>query len=334
MVTMKLALLALTASAAFAQSWTPQTSGVTASLRGVSAVSDTVVWASGSGGTWLLTTDGGDTWHSGKVAGAERLDFRAIHAFDPKTAIVLSIGNGESSRVYKTTDAGATWKLLFTNPDAKGFFDGIAFWDARHGILCGDPVDGHTVIYTTDDGGDHWDRQITPDAVGAEGAFAASNTSMTLHGSSEVWLGTTAARVWHSTDRGRTWKTAATPVRNDGSSSGIFSVAFLDSKTGIAVGGDYSKDKEDKQNIAITKDGGATWTAPDARPAGFRSAAAWVGDKKMWVVTGTSGSDVSLDGGATWKNFDTGSFNALAFVSSKAGWAVGGRGRIARFRID
>jgi photosystem II stability/assembly factor-like uncharacterized protein len=156
---MKLLLVSFCAAwAAYAQSWIPQTSGTTASLRGVSAVNAQVVWASGSAGTYLITRDGGATWRAAQVPGAERLDFRAVWALDENTGFLLSIGTGDISRIYKTTDSGAHWTLLFTNPDAKGFFDGIAFWDRDHGIAAGDPVDGHTVIFTTDDGGEHWQR--------------------------------------------------------------------------------------------------------------------------------------------------------------------------------
>ena len=322
----------LSAFDAAAQSWVPQTSGTNASFRGIHALSAQTVWVSGTGGTYLITTDGGATWRAGKVAGAERLDFRAVWAFDERTAYLLSIGTGEQSRIYKTTDGGANWKLLFTNPDAKGFFDGIAFWDSAHGIVAGDTVDGRTTIFTTADAGETWQRQNSPEAVGgAEGAFAASNTSIALYGAHDVWVGTTAARVLHSSDNGRTWTAVTTPARHDSQNAGIFSVAFRDSLHGIAVGGDYSKDKEARDNIAVTSDGGKTWTAPAGGPAGFRSAVAWVPDRKIWVVTGTSGSDVSTDDGASWKQFDATSYNGLAFVSG-AGWAVGGRGRIAGFK--
>jgi photosystem II stability/assembly factor-like uncharacterized protein len=318
---------------AHAQSWIPQTSGTTASLRGVSAVSAQVVWASGTAGSYLITRDAGATWRAAQVPGAEKLDFRAVWAFDDRTAFLLSIGTGDQSRIYKTTDAGAHWKLLFTNPDAKGFFDGIAFWDRRHGIVAGDPVDGHTVIFTTDDAGEHWQRQSTAAAAGSEGAFAASNTSLALSGKHEVWLGTTAAHVLHSKDNGRTWTAAQTPVRSDSGNAGVFSVAFSDPMHGIAVGGDYSKAKEPEKNIAITTDGGKTWTAPTGQPpAGFRSAVAYVSGKKLWIATGTSGSSISLDNGANWKEFDATGYNAMAFVSSGAGWAVGPRGRIAVLR--
>jgi photosystem II stability/assembly factor-like uncharacterized protein len=334
--TMKL-LLALCFTATLpAQTWAPQTSNTRASLRGVSAVDAGAVWASGSGGTYLATTDGGVTWRAAKVPGAETLDFRGIRAIDARTVFLMSAGSGGLSRIYKTSDAGLHWTLLFTNPDPKGFFDAIAFWDARHGIVVGDQVDGRAAILTTGDGGVTWQRRSPPPALPNEGSFAASNTCLTLFGKRDAWFatgGTAAARVFHSKDRGRTWTVAATAMRSDGPSAGVFSLAFADARHGIAVGGDYSKDKEDRQNIALTSDGGRTWSAPPgAGPRGFRSAVAWLPARELCIVTGTSGSDVSSDGGQTWKLFDTGAYNAMSFVPGGDGWAVGPQGRIARFQ--
>jgi photosystem II stability/assembly factor-like uncharacterized protein len=333
---MKLLLALCFAMCLAAQTWAPQISNTRASLRGVFAVDSRNVWASGSGGTWLVTTDGGATWRTGKVPDAEGLDFRGIRAIDARTVYLMSSGPGDKSRIYKTSDAGEHWALEFTNTDPKGFFDAIAFWDAEHGIVVGDQLDGRAEVLTTGDGGASWQRQSPPQGLPNEGSFAASNTCLTLMGKSGAWFGTGgqgAARVFHSTDRGRTWTVATTPVRNDGAAAGIFSLAFADARHGIAVGGDYSKDKEDRQNIAFTSDGGATWSgAAGAGPMGFRSAIAWLPGRKLWVVTGTSGSDVSSDGGKTWKLFSGDADNAMSFVASGDGWAVGPQGRIARFQ--
>jgi photosystem II stability/assembly factor-like uncharacterized protein len=327
--------LMLLPAAAMAQSWIPQTSGVTASLRGVSAVNARVAWASGAGGAWLRTIDGGADWQSAQVPGAEDLDFRAVAALDEQTAWLLSIGAGAKSRIYKTSDAGAHWTEQFVNLDAKGFFDGLAFWDTAHGIALGDPVDGRFVVLVTGDGGGHWERRPTPPALPGEGAFAASNTSLAVRGQNEVWFGTggpQAARVFHSRDGGHTWSVSATPVRSDGASAGIFSLAFRDARHGIAVGGDYAKPAENAGNIALTADGGETWPAPTGTPpAGFRSAVAWLPDRRAWIVTGTSGSDISTDDGNSWHTFDESNYNAISFAPG-AGWAVGPRGRIAVFR--
>jgi photosystem II stability/assembly factor-like uncharacterized protein len=310
---------------AAAQTWTPQTSSTTASLRGIAAVSDHIAWASGTGGTYLLTTDGGSTWKSAQVPGAEALDFRDVHALDERTAWLMAAGTGDKARMYRTTDGGAHWTLQFTNPDPTGFFDAIAFWDAKRGLVLGDPVDGHSVVLATDDGGDHWRRVETPPALPNEGAFAASGTCLIVAGGREAWFGTGAARVFHTADGGRSWTVAETPVRHDGPAAGIFSLAFAGGR-GIAVGGDYSKPQEDAHNIAITTDGGKSWTEPKSRPSGFRSAVAYVPSIRAWIAVGTSGSDISTDGGQTWKRFEGTAYNAIGWP-----WAVGPKGAIAKF---
>lgn len=328
---MKRALPALFCCAALAQSWQPQTSGTRASLRSVSAVSDRVAWASGTGGTYLVTTDGGTTWQAAKVPGAEKLDFRAVRAVDARTAWLMSIGTGPLSRVYKTTDGGKHWELQFTNPDAQGFFDCMAFWDRRHGILAGDVVEGAIPVFMTEDGGIHWQRIGMPAALPGEGLFAASNSTLITGGKLEAWIGTTRARVYHlAGDRVGIFQT---PVRADRESAGIFSIAFADARRGMAVGGDYTKASDGANNIAVTADGGVTWTAPPSGPAGFRSAVVYLRKLKAWLATGPSGSDISFDNGKSWKTFDSGNYNALGF-SGDEGWAVGPNGRIARWRMD
>jgi photosystem II stability/assembly factor-like uncharacterized protein len=321
---------ALTAVVAFGQSWLAQQSGTTVELRGVMAVSTTVVWASGSKGTFLRTVDGGATWKSALVPVAADAEFRAVWALDAQTAILLSIGKGEKSRVYKTADAGERWNLLYTNPDPDGFFDAIAFWDASHGILLGDPVKGRFLVMTTEDGGVTWKREKGPSAMSKEGAFAASNSCLIVRGAREAWFATSDARVFRSADGGETWSTEKTTM-NRGESAGIFSLAFSDGIHGIAVGGDYKNPRDSQGNAALTSNGGKSWTAPEMPPHGYRSGVAYFAAKKMWIAVGTSGSDVSVDDGKTWKQFDSGNYNAVSF-SDGAGWAVGPKGAVARFK--
>jgi photosystem II stability/assembly factor-like uncharacterized protein len=323
-------------SIAQAQTWTIHSSGTTASLRGVSAVNAKVVWASGTGGTYLETTDGGASFRAAVVPGGEQLDFRGVHAVDQRTAYLLSSGEGDKSRIYETTDGGSHWTLQLINPDPKGFFDALAFWNPRHGIVLGDPVDGRFVILTTGDGGEHWTRQPGPPALANEGGFAASNSCLAVLGDSEVWFasgGVGAARVFHSSDAGRTWTVAATPIRNDSASAGIFSLAFSDDGHGVAVGGDYTKAADASHNVAVTSDGGRTWVEPSGvHPSGYRSAVAFLADRHMWITTGPSGSDVSSDNGATWRRFDAGSYNAVGFAPGGVGWVVGPKGGVGEFR--
>src|SRR5688572_2045650 len=137
---------------------TEQVSGTNALLIAVSPVNDNVVWISGSQGTWGRTTNGGSTWQTGRVPGADSLQFRDVHAIDANTAYLLSIGDGPQSRIYKTSNGGETWALQFTNPDPQGFYDCFDFWDAHRGIAIGDAIDGKLAVLLTTDGGASWDR--------------------------------------------------------------------------------------------------------------------------------------------------------------------------------
>jgi photosystem II stability/assembly factor-like uncharacterized protein len=310
--------------------WTEQQSGVTARLRGISAVSDRIVWASGSGGTILRTADGGTTWQRLRVPGAEQLDFRDVDAVDADTAYALSIGNGESSKIYKTSDAGTTWTLQFTNTDPKAFFDAMAFWDASRGIAFSDSVDGQLVILRTTDGGATWSRVAgLPPAADNEGAFAASGTNVAMYGRDRAWIGTSTSRVLRSTDGGRSWSAHATPIAT-GPSAGIFSIAFRDNDHGIVVGGDYRKEAEAVDNAAITSDGGRTWTAIKGL-SGFRSVVAYLpGEKTTLIAVGPQGADLSTNDGKTWTPL-TGATGLHTFAGAsrgRMGWGAGETGRI------
>jgi photosystem II stability/assembly factor-like uncharacterized protein len=320
--------------------WIAQESGTKARLRGLSVVNAEVAWASGTGGTFVRTTDGGKTWRAMAVPGAEALDFRDVHAVNENTAYLLSIGEGDSSRIYKTTDGGANWTLQYRCPEPKGFLDALAFWDAAHGLALGDPVDGRYFVLATDDGGKNWSRikaDGLPPSLPGEGAFAASGTCLITGPDGLAWFGTggaKAGRVFRSTDRGRTWTVHETPIRA-GASSGIFSLAFRDAEHGIAVGGDYKKPDDSTDSVALTTDGGRTWSsARGPLPSGYRSAVTFLlgSSKATLVAVGPNGSDASDDSGATWRRLGTTGFHAVGFAKDGTGWAVGEDGAIARFR--
>jgi photosystem II stability/assembly factor-like uncharacterized protein len=328
-----LPLLALTAQAGPLR-FESQTSDVTARLRGISAVSERVAWASGASGTVLRTLDGGTTWTTIPVAGAEGMDFRDIDAISDRVAYALSIGPGEASRIYKTVDGGATWVLQLANKDPKIFLDAMAFWDASRGIAFSDSVDGQLVIFRTADG-QTWERippTTLPAALPGEGAFAASGTNVAVHGRDRVWIGTGAGRVLRSSDAGRTWTVSTAPLATS-ASAGIFSIAFRDATHGIVVGGDYQKESEAVDNLAITADGGVTWTLiKDKGLSGYRSVVAPVpGSSRTWVAIGPAGADLSSDDGKTWTPLESEGYDTLSFAPGKpVGWAAGNRGRLAK----
>jgi len=320
------------------EAWQPQTSGVAGRLRGVSAVSPTVAWASGAAGTVLRTTDGGDHWQLRPVAGAETLDFRDVDAMSDQVAYALSIGAGASSRIYKTIDGGAHWDLQFANTDPKVFLDAMAFWDAQRGIAFSDSVERRFVILRTENGGRSWERvpaERLPLALPGEGAFAASGTNVALIGNDQAWIGTTASRVLRSSDGGRSWTAAATPLAT-GQATGIFSIAFRDPTHGVIVGGDYRKESEALDNAAVTTDGGATWSlVRDRGLSGFRSVAAWLPRTTGAVLAlGPSGADWSSDEGRTWTRVEAEGFDTFSVArGGRVAWAAGQGGRISKLTL-
>src|SRR4051812_17777108 len=144
--------LALTVSISALAQWDLQDSHSTANFRGIHAVNEKVAWASGTEGTVLRTLDGGAHWQKCAIPpSADKLDFRGIWAWDGNSAVVMSAGPGEQSRLYRTTDGCAHWIEERKNSEKDGFWDAIAF-HGKTGILIGDPIYGHfyTEVMTLD----------------------------------------------------------------------------------------------------------------------------------------------------------------------------------------
>jgi len=319
---MRPALILLTfiaASSSHAQ-WTLQTSNTTADLRGIHSIGGGVAWASGTNGTVLRTEDGGYVWQSCTLPpGAEKLDFRGIQAFDANTAIVMSSGKGDQSRLYKTTDGCHSWKLLFTNPDKNGFWDCLWLHRTGFGILLGDPVDQRFAVFETSDGGVNWKRD---QSIGLEiegkpvAAFAASNSlfAQTPSGYSRAFAtgGVGGAFLFQAWNIDRKWSRIAIPMASGTDSSGVFSLGMRYSKAictdcdknlppqFIAVGGNYTKPDDSTGTAAYSTDGGYNWTASATPPHGYRSAVAYDPTTKTWITVGPNGTDISTDDGRNW----------------------------------
>ena len=322
-------------------SWQVQYEDSSALFIGMAAVDTSTVWVSGSGGRVVRTTDGGATWTATVVPGADSLQFRDVAAFSDQEAFVLSIGNGPSSRIYHTQDGGATWNLSFQNEDPGAFFDCLSFWDRERGFAFGDSHDGEFTLIRTTDGGRSWERVDTaqvPDARPGEGAFAASGTCVTTRPGGLGWFGTGASaidtRVFRTTDYGATWEAAPTPIASPSRTAGIFSIAFRDDLHGVIAGGDDGHRDVPYDDIALTSDGGVTWTmAGRTNLPGAVFAVSWVPGTPTptLVAVNPQGSAYSVDDGKIWTRIDSVNYWTTAFVSADAGWAAG-QGRISRFR--
>ncbi|MET7605772.1 oxidoreductase [Streptomyces avermitilis] len=317
--------------------WQLKDSGTDVRFRGLAAVSRRAAWVAGSKGTVLRTTDGGAHWRNVSPPGAAELEFRDIEAFDARRAVVLAIGEGEASRVLRTDDGGATWTESFRNTDAKAFYDCLTFFDRRHGLAMSDPVDGTFRILSTSDGGRSWKvlpGAGMPAAQDGEAGFAADGQCLVTSGPRDAWLATGGgahARVLHSADRGLTWTAADTPIPAGDPARGVFALAFRDRTHGIAVGGDYRADQASPRAAAVSGDAGRTWTTAAQPPPAYRSGVTWLPHTgSAALAVGPTGTDLTTDGGRTWKTVDTGSYDTVDCTPDRGCWASGEKGRVAR----
>ena len=247
---------------------TPQTSGTTQLLIDVSPVNSRVVWAAGTGGTFVMTTDGGEHWKSGVVPGAEDLQFRDVQGVSDKIAYLMSIGNNTTDfKIYKTVDGGANWTVEFTNETVNAFYDCFAFWTPDRGITHSDSVNGvFPDIRTTDGKTWHSISAHMPPALSGEASFSASGTCIATEGQSNAWIATgggSIARILATRDGGNTWKAYDTPLLSSPSAGGV-SVAFRDGFHGILGGGDLNSNTA--AATATSDDGGRTWNLTNKPP--------------------------------------------------------------------
>lgn len=313
--------------------WLIQKPPTRADLHSIDAISDAVAWVSGSDGTILRTNDGGRDWHLCSIPpGGARLDFRGIQALSDQTAIVMSTGKGDLSRLYKTTDACRSWKLVFTNPDREGSWAAIQFAERKSlargkcfGLVLGQPVANRFPLFLTLDCGDSWERRKTlPIALPGEVVFAESNAALYLGQGVDRFVtgGITGARTLQfmtyvdffplpyrpkPTNRPpyqiNLWFAEKIPEARPSSSAGAYSMGWADDDHGpVIVGGD-AKHPDQVRSTAWRvsyADDRAGLVAAERGPRGFRSAVAYDASRKTWFAVGPTGTDISTDHGVHW----------------------------------
>jgi photosystem II stability/assembly factor-like uncharacterized protein len=352
------ALLIFAATFSFAQTQqptlTPQHSGTDQLLIAVSPVNSQVVWAAGTGGTYVVTTDGGNSWRAAVVPGAENLQFRDVQAVSDQVAYLLSIGNTpDTFRIYRTNNGGATWQVEFINELTHAFYDCFAFWTPNRGLAHSDSVGGIFPEMRTEDG-ETWSTIAPemPPALSGEASFAASGTCITTQGENNAWIatgGSTIARILATTDGGNSWNAYDTPLVSSPSAGGI-SVEFRDGSNGVVGGGDLSNNATSQ--MARSSDGGQTWTLTSRPPTNgaifclaYANGMTLGGNsapnsnfERTVVVTSEAQPDYDSgsaawtpDEGNTWYKLPgVSGYWALAFADPQHGWFVGNNGQILK----
>lgn len=310
-------------------------SGKKISIRGLSVVSDEVIWASGSKGSVARSVDGGKTFTWTTVPGYEKNDFRDIEAFDKNTALIMAIT--EPAALLKTTDGGQSWKKVFEDTTKGAFWDAMDFSDSKIGILIGDPIQNRFYQAITRDGGDTW-QQVTGSPASAnhydspsegEAFFASSGTNIKMLGNHPIYVsGGKNSRLFF-----RPNDSLPLPIMKGEQSTGANSIAVYGFYTGVIVGGDFTKDTISSNNCVlfdITPMAPVTYRIPQTPPHGYRSCVVYLSRKKL-LTCGTSGVDISKDGGNNWELISTESYHVCQKAKKgKAVFLAGSNGRIAK----
>jgi photosystem II stability/assembly factor-like uncharacterized protein len=307
-------------------------SGTKTSLRGLSVVTDHVVWVSGSNGTVGKTSNGGKNWKWTVVKGFENREFRDIEAFDANIALIMSVG--EPAYILKTIDGGDTWKIVYENNTRGMFLDAMDFANSQLGIVVGDPVNGKAFLAMTENTGNTWkelDKQPVCDS--GEAFFAASGSNVRLFANHDFFLvsGGTKSRLLGN------FPSIDLPVIQGKETTGANAVDIYDNgipdKPGdrmIIVGGDFNAPDSIKGNCFYSLNGGKTWKQPKIPPHGYRSCVEFL-SKKDIIACGLNGIDYSGDGGKTWKWISKEGFHVcrIARIGS-AVYLAGNNGKVAR----
>jgi len=327
-------VLAFTSLIAPAQTFIPLTTNIPASFRGLDTYKNDVVWVSGSNGTVGYSTNSGIDWTWVNPVGYEKFDFRDIAIFSKKDAVIMS--SGSPAVILRTTDAGKTWKEVYKDERSSIFLDAMDFY-GNTGYIVGDPIDGSFQLLKSTDKGKSW-IDVSNDfmlyAEEGEAAFAASGSNIQAF-KDFVLIGTGGAFsgfFYYSPKKLKIDKYEC-PIWYGNNSSGIFAIDFLDDKTGIAVGGNYMLDQDNRNNVLLTYDGGKNWSKPETPVLGYRSDVMYLTKNKLFA-TGTSGTDISYDGGKNWTNISKESFNTLGkSTDNKTVYLTGSNGNVFKLEL-
>lgn len=303
-------------------------SGYKTSLRGLCVVDDNIIWVSGSNGTVAKSVNAGKTFEWLTIKGYEKRDFRDIEAFDANTAIIMAAA--EPAIILKTKDGGKNWYRVFEDTTKGMFLDAMDFnW--KYGVIIGDPIKNKLFLAITEDNGEHWAVQNNQQTFATgEAFFASSGTNIkiinTRHTSSLLYSyvsGGTKSAYYYGNE-------ILLPVTQGKESTGANSMDCLSEKNLVVVGGDFLNDKDTTGNCALSENFGQNWFKPQTPPHGYRSCVKYITEKNL-ITCGTSGVDISTDGGLNWQLISLQSFHVCQ--KAKKGdtiFLAGANGKIAR----
>ena len=326
-----------------APSWQQVTSPGPGPFRALAAVSRKVAWVGGDGGELWRTTNGGSTWQDVAPPNSAGQGFRRIIPLGDGRVLLFARGGVDTvgdepslaAHIYLSTDNGHSWHTSFVNRDPAAYYGCVdMFADGRHGLALSDPVDGRFRVLATSDGGHSWQVRPSasmPRAIAGEYAFA-SGTCLQTSGSRKAWFATgfAAARIFHTSDGGRSWTVTRSTLASDpDNAGGVFALAPRGGRHLLAVGGTFA-DRDLGTDASAYTWNGRTWRE-GGETGGLRTSVAWVpGLAGTAVSGGFNGTDRTTDGGRTWTTFSALPYEAVDCAPDGTCWGTGEDGTVGR----
>lgn len=318
--------------------WTSMGIETQASFRAIKAFKNHI-WIGGTRGTVIHSSDYGKSWAIQQIPTAEKLDFRDLIILNEKEVILMSAGLSKehAAKLFKTTNGGSTWEILYETNEPGYFFDAIT-WNTKtkDGLLVSDPKDGKFSLFRLTKKGQELvqlSNPSFPSLLRKEAAFAASGSSLIqVPSTREHYLvtgGSQKSRIYKSTDQGQTWKLQAEVCCSD-SSSGFFSIAAKNKHHVWAGGGNYLRINENNFPIMESTDDGNTWNALANSPRFYIEKIIY--SKPYWIVTGPSKSAAYHEGLKKWRDLPESHFHNIIQVKNML-FGVGGKGQLGKLPI-
>lgn len=189
---------------------------------------------------------------------------------------------GDNAFYQVTTSSGSWWTDEYEHPgkddDVDKFVD-VDFSGEFYGAAAAVLADGSGALYYSENGAETWSA-----ATGWEGHPAAI-----CHASDKkFYMVTEEGRIYTSEGAGE-WTQCADLGK------ALKAVSFADTEKGIVVGDNI---------IAVTTDGGTTWTEIESEISGTWLSAVWNGDD-VYVAGKGEAIIYSADNGKTWEQINT-----------------------------
>jgi len=305
------------------------------SIRGMAVPNKNTIWASGSKGSIAKSVNGGSEFEWLQVKGYESRDFRSIHAWDDKEAIIVAVA--APAIILKTKDGGATWYKVYENSDTLMFLDAIHFKDSSNGLVVGDPINNQIFLLRSNDKGENWNEVPTsyfktPLEKG-EAFFASSGSNIAQLSKADFLVsGGLRSRLWINGEA------INIPIIQGGKTTGANSMAISPNGNNLMiVGGDFMKDTSRLQNAVGLKQllRKSKWVISRSlgHPNGYRSGVEYITDSIL-IACGTTGVDISINQGKSWELISTESFHVVRKQpNTKAVFLAGAGGRIGYYNI-